>query len=858
MNFQKSIEDVLQGPSSPLSLANGKWTVSERKKLWQELGSSIFDRHLDALQECIIIVLSERDPQFDLPPEDRYLAQIQGKTPKYSSELRKGLAETLALLGTNSEALINCSHNKPENTAALSVRKILENKDWVLWGSLNDLLPIIAEAAPGEFLDAVDNALQRIPCPFDELFVQEAGGIMGRNYLAGLLWALETLAWDAEYLVQACMILGDLATRDPGGDWANRPANSLTTILMPWLPQTIASIDKRTVAVKTLQSEVPQIAWDLLLSLLPKRHQTSTHTPKPSWRNTIPEDWEEGVSDSEYRKQVDCYAELAVSMARNDIGKLTELVNTLESLPQSPLDKLLDCLASKAIRSQTDDQRMELWNSLTSVFVEHRRFPEAEKTLSDKIVSRIEDIATKLAPQNPFNLHRRLFVENEWDLYEDLENLDEARKKLECRRQQALRDIIADTGTEGVIHFSEIVESPRTVGDSLGTFASPEDDMHVLPAMLATENRKLGEFTAQFIQSSQRNRGWIWVDQLDRSDWSVTQTSQFLAYLQFTGETWRRVTDWLGKDENKYWSRVVPVFVRPDSDLGFGIDKLLEYDRPNAAIACLRMILYEKDLTLDSQQCTRALLAAVHSNEKLIGLDLSLVVQFIEALQDDSSVDPGELGNIEWAYLSLLTLRQDVSPKTLSNRLASDPVFFCETIRSIYRSKKKVELNEESDSQDRVRVAENAYRLLNAWNIPPGTQTNGTFLSDKLIQWLEQVKQACDESGHLAHALIHVGEVLYFAPADSKGLWIHDEVAKVLNARDAEQMRTGFNTKVVNSRGAFFVDPTGQPERDLSKKWRQRADDVENAGYQRFAVSLRALAERYYQEGERIVAEHKK
>jgi len=56
----------------------------------------------------------------------------------------------------------------------------------------------------------------------------------------GLLWALEGLAWDEKYFVQVCLVLGELASHDPGGKWANRPANSLSTILLPWRPQTMA------------------------------------------------------------------------------------------------------------------------------------------------------------------------------------------------------------------------------------------------------------------------------------------------------------------------------------------------------------------------------------------------------------------------------------------------------------------------------------------------------------------------------------------------------------------------------------------------------------------------------------------
>ena len=49
----------------------------------------------------------------------------------------------------------------------------------------------------------------------------------------------------------------------------------------------------------------------------------------------------------------------------------------------------------------------------------------------------------------------------------------------------------------------------------------------------------------------------------------------------------------------------------------------------------------------------------------------------------------------------------------------------------------------------------------------------------------------------------------------------------------------------------------GQPELELSEKYKKQAEDVENAGYQRLASTLRELAESYTNEARRIVDEHK-
>jgi hypothetical protein len=120
------------------------------------------------------------------------------------------------------------------------------------------------------------------------------------------------------------------------------------------------------------------------------------------------------------------------------------------------------------------------------------------------------------------------------------------------------------------------------------------------------------------------------------------------------------------------------------------------------------------------------------------------------------------------------------------------------------------------------------------------------------------VKEACTESGHLEVALIHVGRVLIHAPADPGGLWMHRAVASALNDRDAKEMRNSFKTGTYNSRGFYEVDPTGKPERELAELFRRKAGEVENAGFHRFADTLRSLADDYEREAERIVVEHQK
>ncbi len=104
--------------------------------------------------------------------------------------------------------------------------------------------------------------------------------------------------------------------------------------------------------------------------------------------------------------------------------------------------------------------------------------------------------------------------------------------------------------------------------------------------------------------------------------------------------------------------------------------------------------------------------------------------------------------------------------------------------------------------------------------------------------------------------LSQVGQVLIYCPPDPGGLWVHAAVADALNQHDVDPMRSGYSSGAYNARGAHWVDPTGKPELELAEEYHQKAEDVENAGFQRFAVTLRNLAKGYEKESERVRREH--
>jgi hypothetical protein len=826
---------------------NGRWKVADRLNTWKALGPKIFDDYLDRFQKVATEVLREYDPQFDLEKDQRFASSLYGKSFQHSHSIRAGIAETLALLGTHPESLTSCSQGKAEGTARAAVFHILSDADWGIWASLNDLLPMLAEAAPKEFLDAVELGLAPDPCPFDGLFAQEGSGFTGRIYTTGLLWALETLAWDSNYLTRVVMILGELAARDPGGNWSNRPANSLWTILLPWFPQTCAPVAKRLSAVATLQKELPEVAWKLLVNLLPGSQQSSSMTHKPTWRKIIPDNWSEGSTGPDYWEQITGYAELAIAAAKLDRSKLLTLVNHMNNLPFDAREHVLSYLSSEAITSLPEQERLPIWNELTDMIVTHRKFADAKWAMPAEAIDRISTIAAELEPESPANKYRRVFTERDLDLYEEQDNFHEQQEKLETRRRNAVKAIYAEGGIQGITTLADGVDSPWKLGLAFGQIAQSENDNEVLPRLLESEVSAIIQFTAGFALGRLQAKGWSWVDQLDMNEWTPNQTAILFSYLPFTKEAWERINRVLGPDENLYWLKTHANPYQEKTDLAWAIDRLLENGRINAAVKALEKLFYRQE-PIQSDQVVRVLNALAGSSEAIRAMDTHAVTQLIRVLQKSPDTNQEDLFKIEWNYLGLLDGISGPSPTLLEQTLATNPDFFCQVIQSIFRSEKNDKPEQPTENQE--AIATNAYRLLQAWKTPPGTQEDGSFDGAVLTNWFELVRAKCAESGHLKVAMEQVGEVLYYAPADPDGFWLHKAAASILNAKDSRDLRRGYEMAIFNSRGVYFPDAEGRAEREFANIYRRKADETELAGFHRLADTFREVAESYDRQAE--------
>ena len=851
------IRKAASAKSAPLEFFNGRWKFTSRYEPWLYLGKLIGSEVFERFERLSITVLSESDPRLDLPKEQRHAVSIYGRKQRYSSWLREGIAETLAMLGSHGESLSACPEGRPQQGAFRVVNELLGEADSRRWASLNDVLPLLAEAAPDAFLSAVGGASEKPDEPFSGVFAEEGDVFFGVSFLTGLLWALESLAWSGDYLIRVCGILANLASVDPGGQWSNRPANSLIKILLPWFPQTVGGEDKRHAALRAIVRDHPDVAWKLLLDLLPKHHSASSGTHRPKWCNFIPEDWKDGATYAERWRDEAFYADLALDLAGNDPTRLEELLPFYFHLHpnfSNFAEALRARLQSDAILGLPEDKRLELWTALTTKTANHRKYADSNAwVVPEQALQELDAVADKLKPEEPEVRHRRLFSGRDFDLYDEKGNREEKRNRLLRRRTDALREILDRGGFDSLKTFWRSVESPHEVGNAYGADSERADDAEIIPQLLESDIEADYRFAVSYIWRRFNLNQWDWVDSIDRSSWSTATKAKFFAALPFVNMVWSRITAEMAENESEYWTRAQ---VHPDRNhldrIEYAIDQLIKNGRPDASIQCFWLgELWGGEY---SELALRALEAFSSENH----IDAYAIEEVFNHLQKDQTVDEERLAAMEVKFLDLLNKFSSARPRTLYHQLAERPDFFCEAIRMIYRSTKEVD--EEPEKKPEVDettqgIAERSYRLLMDWDHPPGYLADGTFDGKRLHQWVEDVKKKCLETGHWEIASHQIGEVLFYAPRDKNGLWL-EPVCELLDSKENLEYRRGLRMRILNSRGAYWFSG-GKEEIELAEKWEGVADHADSKGFSRLAATLRELGKTYREEAKRAVLEHR-
>ena len=841
---------------APIVQHDDRWRFVARSEAWGALGPELSDDDLKRFCGVAVSVLVDDDPKYLLPRGERLTAAVRGEAARYSDQLKAGIAETVALLGSRPGSLSSCSQQMAENQAHAIVREVLSDAPWTRWASLGSHLAMLAEGAPERFLDAIEQGLEQPNVsPFKAILSDdsEGGGPFDTSEMSGMLWALEVLAWSSKYLARVALDLATLASIDPGGRWVNSPANTLRSIFLPWLPQTSAGDTKKLGALKGILREHPDVGWRLLMALLPEGHGVSMGSKQPTWRSWIPGDWTGGVTRVEYRKAVSSYFDLALGIAGQDPRRLRALIEKLPDLPLQLHPELLVRLESDQIIGLPEDERFVVREALEDVVRLHGRYPDADWVLPETALVRIAKTIEAIKVGSPVLTSKWLFQQHTSDAYDGQGSFEEQRQRLEKDRRAALREILNSLGICGVYELASEASAPRDVGYSLAYIVCEIEEKDILVRFQTGLDDAERAMFASYCWGRFWRCGPDWIDESVSGEWTKERAAEFLGFLPFVPVVWGRVGRILGStDEDLYWKSVRFNPYPVEDDLAEPVGKFMQYGRVDAAVVCIASTI--QDDRFDPKLALRVLTTLLEIDAPRETVNWGEVVDIIVRLQEGSCVDEDSLVRIEWRYLQLLGIGSRGKPITLTKRLATDPAFFALVINLVFgRKERGTKDHPESKRREKQRAA-NAYAILHAWNVCPGTDPTGGVDSVALHQWIERAREVADENGNGEIAEEYIGRCVAHCFGGATDAWIPEGVADLLDVKGYKNVRNGLISGILDQRGVFAMTG-GREEAKLASVFDERAESLEAQGHARLAGTIRDVANYYRANSERFAAE---
>jgi hypothetical protein len=831
------------------------WTFVSPEESFLYLAENLTPEAATRWRGIVEQVLLEPDPTLDLTTAARMAAEMEGKRRLVSSTLTHGVATGIALLGAVGGNTSPDGIEPLSNVARRCVRYLLESADrdatGQTWRQLAGSLPLLAEAAPDEFLAAVEHDLNREQPLLIELFRanDDAFSLGSSSLHHHLLWALETTCWSDDYLIDGIRALARLAEVEPGGKSGNQASESMSRILCGWARNTAASLETRLGALDAAATASSDVGWRLVCDLWPREHGWVTPPAAPRMRV----DWAPSnrtVSMAEWASFSHELVLRALRLAPGRADRLSALADKLSPLPPPDRSQVIALFQNELTGgnlSETD--RLMIWDALRSVVRRHQRFHTSDWSMPDDTLSVLDHLVSRYEPTNAPERYAYLF-----DWHPDLQGVDQTDHEAYSRlltdlRRQAIADVMElNDGLGRLAALAQRCKAPVQLG-----WALADSDLVDFPDMvgwLSSERSQLRDAAASYTRRHLGMGGSPAIEEALRTEGLTGSARElFLRCVPSDGISWQLLEESpVTADSETYWL-TAPIDVVPSVDVAKAVNALISHGRAWSATEVVSFALHshehrtEERLVLGGADVVNLLnhvLKQRPSENELSQMSPYHIGQLLDYLVEEGVSDT-EVAGFEFGFYRLLEHHRQ--PARLNRVLARDPDLFVDLVKRVYRAKNEPRREKsESDSN----MATQAWWVLQGWTGFPGQSDNEVFDTELLVNWVQTARLMLSDAdrGDIGDEVI--GEAFGRSPLGTDGVWPAEPVRELIEAIGSRELENGLIIGRLNSRGITSrgVYEGGKKERDLAHNYYAWSKDTK-VKWPRTSRILQSIAESY-------------
>ncbi len=853
IEFKEDLEVLAKSDDSPIRKISNVWQIISKSDLWVFVQDEITESVLKNFKTVCTYALSDLDPRVDLPVKDRWWANIiTNKRPEFSSRSKRWLSDSLVLLSI-------IDNDNVKNIIWQIVNDILKSEKNIskLLNSIDSNIENIAEACPSIFLYFIDNNIDDLQWVFEWWDLV----MWGWWSYCQLLWALERLSWNKEYIYKVIDILCKLVQRydsQIADNNVNRPLWTLKEIFVLWKNNTILSVGERLKVLEKLSNKYEKLVFDLLVKLF---NQTNSFwVAKPNYQ-LWSKDVKNNITHWEHNIYIKGIILLMIELFEKNIEERVEdIVNNFTKFPKKEFNKVISILEWINFSSF---QNKEILLKVVSEIEEKLHFfkiyqHESILTHYNEAESKLIKLHWLLLSGNElisniglFDEDRKIIVSRLSEYKWEKGHWDEERKIADREREKKIKDIYKKYRFEWIIKLVKELKYNHLIVSAIIESWLKKKIQEDIFLLLAHKNKKLVYFAMNFIYQLD----YKWDEFINKKIKILNNFEQklkinFLSWLKLRTSTLKLIKKQSLEEQKLFWEWLWQLnnyyFLDEDGydEINYFLWELNKYGFTHIAFNEIGMLEHKKQMdNIDNKLILEILdnLVDFINNKRWhvhsLKYTFENILSYLYWQIDKWFLPKKAILQIEYRYVKILD-----EPKILNEELSSNPDFYVEMICNICKTKHR---NKEEVIKDKKAVASVSYEVLRKFTMIPWYR-NGKINYKELESWIDRVLRLLEEKDRYEIWCQKVWELLINCWEGKDWIWPVEEVRYILEKYENDEIETWFCIWKSNSRGVTTrrIYDWWKKEKTLAE-WFYRDAEKIRLDYPRTSWVLRNLWDNY-------------
>lgn len=771
--------------------------------------ASVLGKYREVCQKLI----QDDDPEVvgRLKPDHLPIRQFN---QQYSNTIKEGVYQSLCLMSI----VDNTDDSRVSQWVDETVKSLL--KDWDLSRFLSNrhYFTALAEASPKEFLCFVEKLPKDI---LDVVFTprQPKYSLFGWEIsYTEMLFALEMLAWDVEYLYRVTKLLLQFSEYKNESNYANKPENSLRNIFSLFLPQTYVLFEDQMQILNyyalSYQSAVYEICKYNCDSLKGGPLEYNKHF---RWRLF----GDLKTTKSINQVTLDQLEEVVLLMlqccdyspeALVDIISLSLNVN-MGSVRMLILDSV------RAHLAELDDIQIVV-DALRKEITHHLSYPNTNWSLNKTELSPYQDLLDEIEPKDIMHKNAWLFEDFYVQLPRESEgdyDYDKEMLRLKEMRNKVIQMIIDTNGCDSIWGFIKIVKCPESVAESIVSISGES----YLDAVC--EKYKSQEISESFARSFFSVLCHFNVERYQELAAKIVKNDNDMAIMLYAPryvEGLARIASECGEEiKRRYWESVNICFT------GENVENIVrELVNVNRYSSAIDVICYAREpVQMSDLEIVNILYSYLFkSASSRSQLDMYHIKKLLKRL--DQSEDPEVIRVlivVEFLLYRVLEHQMDMSNTRFIKELSHNPEMMVELVELTYISDDRSQEQLEGVAAENRKVYGEcaSHILLFGRNLVSFMDDKGELDGAFLKQYIDKLYELAKERKRLGVIDYVVGNILGDIPRDEN--YPPKELCEVVEELQSGVVDQHIRIRIVNSRGIVgrSYNEGGDQERHIVAKF---------------------------------------